>query len=314
MNLDEIIKIIGPTNSPIAIGGYNSDDFDTDCNIYNLVLFDGKSTSDEIINHESKILKISHGNLSETSTENLIHYENLKIIQDPEWELKMLVSKIQEKKNQLFSTSSKNALVESQLSLSKAKNALENDDPFVSCWIKCGIVSLIDSILLQNNILPNPVHALSSIRSLKQKDTSQFVDKIISETGIERATSSLLPRMLKSTCGFSDMIEKNQNSIIIETKANYLIENSLLSDFNKLSPIKKLLSDCYLYLNFQNKINFYKIKNSLNLNSDKIHVLKTAFDLTHTPSELISSIDSMNEIIDKLLSISFNVNKKSKNP
>ena len=58
MNLDEIIKIIGPTNSPIAIGGYNSDDFDTDCNIYNLVLFDGKSTSDEIINHESKILKI----------------------------------------------------------------------------------------------------------------------------------------------------------------------------------------------------------------------------------------------------------------
>ena len=67
-------------------------------------------------------------------------------------------------------------------------------------------------------------------------------------------------------------------------------------------------------LNFQNKINFYKIKNSLNLNSDKIHVLKTAFDLTHTPSELTSSIDSMNEIIDKLLSISFNVNKKSKNP
>ena len=297
MNLDEIIKIIGPTNSPIAIGGYNSDDFDTDCNIYNLVLFDGKSTSDEIINHESKILKISHGNLSETSPENLIHYENLKIIQDPEWELKMLVSKIQEKKNQLFSTSSKNALVESQLSLSKAKNALENDDPFVSCWIKCGIVSLIDSILLQNNILPNPVHALSSIRSLKQKDTSQFVDKIISETGIERATSSLLPRMLKSTCGFSDMIEKNQNSTIIETKANYLIENSLLSD-------------CYLYLNFQNKINFYKIKNSLNLNSDKIHVLKTAFDLTHTPSELISSIDSMNDIIDKLLIISFNDNKK----
>ena len=49
MNLDEIIKIIGPTNSPIAIGGYNSDDFDTDCNIHNLVIFDGKDTSDEII-------------------------------------------------------------------------------------------------------------------------------------------------------------------------------------------------------------------------------------------------------------------------
>ena len=290
MNLDEITKIIGSNDSPIALGGYDSDNFDINCGIQNLIIFDGKDISDEIITHESKILKISHGSLSETNSEYLIHYRNIKIIQDTQWELKMLVSKVQEKKNVLFSTSAKNSLVESQLSLSKAKNALEHEDPFVSCWIKCGIVSLIDSILLQNNILPNPVHALSSIRSLKQKDTSQFIDKIISETGIERATSSLLPRMLKSTCGFSDMIEKNQNSIIIETKANYLIENSLLSD-------------CYLYLNFQNKINFYKIKNSLNLNSDKIHVLKTAFDLTHTPSELISSIDSLSDITNSLLAL-----------
>ena len=301
MNLDEITKIIGSTESPIALGGYDSDDFDANCGIQNIIIFDGKDIPDEIVTRESKTLKISHGSLSETNSEYLIHYGNIKIIQDTQWELKMLVSKVQEKKNMLFSTSAKNALVESQLSLSKAKNALEHDDPFVSCWIKSGIISLIDSILFQNNILPNPVHALSSMRGLKQKNTNQFVDKIISETGIERATSSLLIRMLKSTCGFSDMIEKNQNSTIIEKKANYLIQNSLLSD-------------CYLYLNFQNKINFYKIKNSLNTNQDKIHVLKTAFDLTHTPSELISSIDSMNEIVDKLLTHSFNLNKKSNNP
>ena len=201
----------------------------------------------------------------------------------------MLVSKVQEKKNMLFSTSAKNALVESQLSLSKAKNALEHDDPFVSCWIKSGIISLIDSILFQNNILPNPVHALSSMRGLKQKNTNQFVDKIISETGIERATSSLLVRMLKSTCGFSDMIEKNQNSIMIEKKANYLIQNSLFAD-------------CYLYLIYQNRNNFYKIKDSLNKNSDKIHVLKTAFDLTTTSSDLSDTVDSLSEISKSLLS------------
>jgi len=295
MNLDEITKIIGSTESPIALGGHDSDDFDTDCGIQNLIIFDGKDIPDKIITHESKILKISHGSLSETNSEHLIHYGNIKIIQDTQWELKMLVSKVQEKKNILFSTSAKNALVESQLSLSKAKNALEHDDPFVSCWIKSGIISLIDSILFQNNIISNPVHALSSMRSLKQKNTNQFVDKIISETGIERATSSLLVRMLKSTCGFSDMIEKNQNSIIIEKKANYLIQNSLLSD-------------CYLYLNFQNRNNFYKIKNLLNTNSDKIHVLKTAFDLTHTPSELISSIDSMSDIVDTLLTLNHKSN------
>ena len=34
-------------------------------------------------------------------------------------------------KNILFSASAKNSLVESQLALSKAKNSLEQDDPFV---------------------------------------------------------------------------------------------------------------------------------------------------------------------------------------
>ena len=291
MNKDEILKILGTTNSPIAIGGYNSDSFDTDCQIYNLVVFDGKNISDVITKHESKIIKTSHGNLSESNSETLLSYENLQIIHDEQWELKTLISKIQKKKNTLFSASAKNALVESQLAISKAKNALEQEDPFVACWIKSGIILLIDSILYQNQILPNPVNALSLMRNLKQKNTNQFTNKIISETVIERATESLLSRMLKSTCGFSDMVEKNQNSIIIEKKANYLIQNSLLSD-------------CYLYLSYQNRNIFFKIKNSLNRNLDKIHVLKTGFDLTHAPSELLSSIDSMYSITNALLALS----------
>ena len=290
MNPDEFLKIIDPSNFPIASDGYNSENFDMDCQIYNLIIFDGKDISDEITKNGSNIIKISHGNLSENNPEYLIHYENLQIIQDQQWELKMFMSKIHKKKNALFSVSTKNSLIESQFAFSKAKNALEQDDPFVACWIKCGIISLIDSILYQNQILPNPVNALSSMRNLKQKNANQFVNKIISETGIERSTPSLLSRMLKSTCGFSDMIEKNQNSIIIEKKANYLIQNSLLSD-------------CYLYLSYQNRNNFYKIQNSLNTNLDKIHILKTAFDLTHTPSELLSSIDSMGEVTNALLTL-----------
>ena len=128
------------------------------------------------------------------------------------------------------------------------------------------------------------------LRNLKHEKNNQFSEKIISETGIERATHSLLTRMLKSSCGFSDMVENNQNSKIIEKKAKHLIENSLFSD-------------CYLFLTYQNKNNFYKIKNSLNQNSEKIHVLKTAFDLTNTSSELRASIDSMSDITNSLLEI-----------
>ena len=288
MNQDEILKIIGPVNHPIAIGGYNSDNYDVNCEIYNLVIFDGKDGSDEISIHDSKIIRLSHGKLSESSSGLLLTYDNLKIIHDEQWELKLLISKIQKRKNILFSTSSKNSIVESQFALSKAKNALETDNQFVSCWMKCAIISLIDSILFQNQITPNPTHSLSLLRNLKQKETNQFSDKIISEIGIERTTPSLLSRMLKSTCGFSDMIEQNQNSIIIEKKAKYLIENSLLSD-------------CYLYLTYHNKNNFYRIKHTLNKNSDKIHILKTAFDLTVSPSELSDSIDSLMKIANSLL-------------
>ena len=165
-------KSLVTTNSPIAIGGYNSDSFDTDCQIYNLIIFDGKNISpdDNNSNINQKLSKSSHGTLSESNSETIyFQYENLQIIHDEQWDLKMLISKIQDKKNILFSVSAKNALVESQLALSKAKNALEQDDPFVSCWIKCGVISLIDSILFQNKILPNPVHALSSMRNLQQK-------------------------------------------------------------------------------------------------------------------------------------------------
>jgi len=287
MNKDEILQIIGPVNAPIGVGGYDSDEFDADCDIYNVLIYDGKNIADKILQHNSKTIKISHEKLSEKNSEKLIHFSNVEIIHDEQWDLKILLSKIQEKKHSLFLASAKNALVESQLALSKSKNSLEQDDPFASCWIKCAALSLIDSILLQNQQLSTPTHILSSLRNLKEKTTTQFVDKIISEIGTERATPSLLSRMVKSTIGFSDMIEQNQNSIIIEKKANHLIQNSLLSD-------------CYLYLSFQNRNNFYKIKDSLNKNSDKIHVLKTAFDLTNT-SELSTSIDSMLDVTNQLL-------------
>ena len=227
---------------------------------------------------------------SEYDSQILLSYSNLEIIRDEQWDLKQLLTKIQEKRDILFSSSTKNSLVESQFALSKAKTALETNDPFLPCWIKCAGISLIDSVLLQNKIIPNPTHSLSLLRNLKNEKNNQFSEKIISETGVERATSSLLTRMLKSSCGFSNMVENNQNAKIIEKKAKHMIENSLLSD-------------CYLYLTYQNKNNFYKIKNSLNLNSDKIHVLKTAFDLTNSSSELQSSIDSMSDITNKLLKL-----------
>ena len=38
MNKDEILQIIGPVNAPIGVGGYDSDEFDADCDIYNVLI------------------------------------------------------------------------------------------------------------------------------------------------------------------------------------------------------------------------------------------------------------------------------------
>ena len=52
MNRDEIFTIIGPVYHPVGIGGYDSDDYDDDCQIYNLVIFDGKDSPDKILENE----------------------------------------------------------------------------------------------------------------------------------------------------------------------------------------------------------------------------------------------------------------------
>ena len=94
--------------------------------------------------------------------------------------------------------------------------------------------------------------------------------------------------MLKSTQGFSDMVEKNNHSKIIKNKTDFLIENSLLSD-------------CYFYLGNINRNNFYKIKNSSYNLSEFIHILKTGFDLENDIVKLESNASTLTVIANDLL-------------
>ena len=94
--------------------------------------------------------------------------------------------------------------------------------------------------------------------------------------------------MVKSTIGFSDMVEKNGNSQIIQKKYEYLVENSLLSD-------------CYFYLGYVNRDNVLKIKNQIHRNPEFIHVLKIGLDMENDPmvidSQAMMLIQTTNEIL-----------------
>jgi hypothetical protein len=107
---------------------------------------------------------------------------------------------------------------------------------------------------------------LNSLRKFKKSSINNHISSVLDTIGIERATPTLLERMLKSTIGFSDLIEKNNHSKLIQQKYDFFLENSMLSD-------------CYFYLGYVNKENFVKIKDNLNKEQDLIHILKIAFDI-----------------------------------
>ena len=202
--------------------------------------------------------------------------------------MKIFLSKINEKKGSISQAYSRKCIVESQVCLVKAKNGLDISDPFTSCWVKCAAYFLIDAILSLNNKQNCPVHTLNSIRKLKPNTLNDSLSLITECIGFERSTNSLLFRMLKSTQGFSDMIEKNNHSKIIKNKADYLIKNSLLSD-------------CYFYLGNVNRNNFYKIKDMSSKLPEFIHILKTGFDLENDIVKLQSDISTLTSIANGML-------------
>lgn len=293
MKIDNILDIIPSTTFPVGLIGCHAEQVNFDCCVYDIVIFDEKDKSDSVINNNDKLIKIHHGSLAENRVEKLIQLENMQILSDEKWELQMFLARIKEKKEKIFKTYNKNCIIESQFCLIKANNGLENADPFVASWIKSAAYFLADAIILLNNNRPNPSHMLNVLRNLKSNQTNKTLSVVLNSIGLERSTSSLLSRMTKSTVGLSDLIEKNNNSMIIRKKTDCLIE-------------KSLLSDCYFYIGYLNRNIFYSLKDSVNNYPELIHLLKTGFDLENDNITLKSHIESLTNVAKTLLNLNEN--------
>jgi hypothetical protein len=203
----------------------------------------------------------------------------------------MLLSKIKEKKEQIAISHARSCLVDAGILANKARDCVKINDPFAGAWLKCSSYSLADAILCLNLKRPSPTHMLEVIRNMKKDRVNQKFSIIHQILGIERSSTSLLSRMVKSTVGFSDMVEDNGNSEIIAKKYEYLVGNSLLSD-------------CYFYLGYVNRNNLLRIKNQIHRNPEFIHVLKVGLDLEsdHTviDTQATTLLQSINEILSDL--------------
>lgn len=266
MNFQELITQNHWEGYPIGLSGCRTSDFSLDVCDYDITVFDEKPDLGEIVQYKNEFIKIHHGSISETQSKILIQYDNMQIIQDESWDLRMLLSKIKEKRFNLYKDHAKNSLLESIFCSQKATQGIKDSSVFAPCWQKSASFFLADGIMALNQIRPSPTHMLDMMRKFEKNPINEKISIINETVGIERATPSLLERMLKSTIGFSEMVNNTNFSNIIQKKNDYFISNSMLSD-------------CYFYLGYINKENFVKIKDSIEKNTDLIHVLKVAFDI-----------------------------------
>ena len=288
MKAEEILRIIPPTTYPVGLGGCHAEQTNLDCCVHDITIFDQSDIPESVIEKDSQFFKIHHCALTENRVEILIQLHHMQILHDEQWELKMFLAKIREKHESILKAFTKSSIIESQICLTKAKNVLDKSDPFVSSWIKSAGYFLVDAILSLNNYRPSPSHMLGILRNLKSNQINEMLPIVLDSLGLERATPSLLRRMSKSTVGLSDLVEKNNNSKIIQHKINCFLD-------------KSLFSDCYFYIGYVNRNNFYRIKNSLDKFPEIIHILKTGFDLEYDSSAFETDIQSLHDVAQILL-------------
>lgn len=288
MDLKKIAEKLDLPDFPVGLGGCRTSGNCFDSCGYDVVVFDEKPGPDQVMQIDDETIVLHHGTFSETNSKKLLQYDNLEIIQDDSWELRMFLSKIKEKRSSLFADFAKNSMIESMFCCQKTKEAISNSDEFAPCWQKCASFYLADAIMSLNNQRLGPSHMLDSLRKFKKTPVNEHISVVTQTVGIERATLVLLERMVKSTIGFSDMVEQNNNPQIIQKKYDYFVKNSMLSD-------------CYFYLGYVNKENFIKVKDTLNRNPDLIHVLKTAFDIEADPNVLLQQADLIQNSCNALL-------------
>lgn len=287
MDVYKIPEMLSISDFPVGFGGCRNDKTNFDCCEYNITVFDEKS-GESIHEFSDQFVKLHHCSISESSVEALKQMENLTVLHDEQWQLRMFLSKIKEKSAMISNSYTQSCLVDAGILANNARESIKTKNSFAPIWIKCASYSLVDALFSINSKRPSPTHMLEIVRHLKKDDVNEVFSLIHQILGIERASVTVLPRMLKSTMGFSDMVEGNGHSKIIKRKYDYLVENSLLAD-------------CYFYLGYLNKNNIMKVKNQIHRNPEFIHILRVGFDIESDPLVIEGQANALLQRINELL-------------
>ncbi len=288
MDLKTLPEKLALSHFPVGLGGCRGDGVNFECCEYNIVVFDDKKEYESVHEVEGELIKLHHGSFSETNSGILRQMQDTKILSDDQWKLRMFLSQIKEKENKISNSYIQSCLVDAGVYTTKARESVKTLDPLAPMWLKCGAYFLSDAISLINSKRPSPTHMLDFMRGFEKNRINESLAVVHQCLGTERATTSVLSRMFKSTIGFSDMVEANGHSKIIQKKYDYLLENSLLSD-------------CYFYLGYTNRNNMIKIKDTIHHNLEYMHILKVALDAESdslvVERQAVSILKTINEML-----------------
>ncbi|MEM3007236.1 MAG: hypothetical protein QXW37_05330 [Candidatus Nitrosotenuis sp.] len=287
MEIKDLVDKFALSTHPVALGGCKAHKTTLGCCEYNITVFDGANRKDLIRQVDDIMIRIHHGTLDESDSNILQKYENIVILSDNDWSLGIFLSKIKEKKEKIRASTIKECLVDAMYYTTKAKQGL-GADPFAAVWLKCAAYLVCDALVLLNSKTRSPTHMLEFIRKSEKSKINESFLKVAEIIGLERATPSLLERMVKSTIGFSDMIEENNHSKIIQKKYEYLVDNSLLSD-------------CYFYLGYVNKTNILSISKTVHKQPDLIHILRIGLDLEHDQTKIEQQTKSLHKLANDMI-------------
>jgi len=264
MDISGLLEEYSLTDFAVGLGGCQNSG-PMQCCEYDIAVFDEKSEADTILNYDGGIARIHHNSFNEARSNILVHLCDLKIVSDKKMHLGTFLSKINERRSEIFADAAKNCLLDSMFCNARALDA-ETESALTLAWAKCAALYMADAICLANMVRPSPAHMLGAIRRLETSKINEKLGLVTSCMGMERTSPVLLRRMASSTAGLSDGIEGNDHSKIIRLKCDYMISASLLPD-------------CYFYLCCINKEIMAASKDFIARDEKTTYILNVAFDL-----------------------------------
>ncbi|MBP2625060.1 MAG: hypothetical protein KAF24_03820 [Nitrosopumilaceae archaeon] len=283
-----LLNKLSQSNFPSAIGGCKNYKHNFDCCEYNITIFNDYYHDDIVIQtYDGYMIKLHHGSIGDTRSNILILCDDMKIINDPNWDLKIFLSKINKNMDKISNDHIKNCLINSIFYAIKTKFCIKSSDPYSPFWKKCSALFILDALLIINSCKLSPTHILEYAHNFKYNKINSQLSILNDCMGIERATTSLLSRMYKSTICLSAQLQKN-DSKIIQAKYNYMIKNSLLSN-------------CYLYLVYINRKNLLELEPVLHNNTHIYYMLKNGFDIENNVLEIFKQAEIIQNVANDLL-------------